>query len=137
MSIEREVAVTGKPSRLTSRQVRLTLVGLSILLGVAILAQSLQAAEEKEKKPDKKKGVYELKMDGYVEKIDPNVNYKDRLQRIVPRDPAGSLKGMHIIPGFKLELAASEPLVRDPVDLAFDENGRMYVAEMIPRVEND
>ena len=29
-----------------------------------------------------------------------------------------------------------EPLVRDPVDLAFDENGRLYVAEMITYSED-
>ena len=34
-------------------------------------------------------------------------------------------------PGFKIELIASEPLVRDPVDMMIDENGRMYVVEML------
>jgi putative membrane-bound dehydrogenase-like protein len=34
-------------------------------------------------------------------------------------------------PGFKIELIASEPLVRDPVDMTIDENGRMYVVEML------
>ena len=33
-------------------------------------------------------------------------------------------------PGFKIELIASEPLIRDPVDMTIDENGRMYVVEM-------
>ncbi len=32
--------------------------------------------------------------------------------------------------GFHLELVAAEPLVASPVDACFDENGRMYVAEM-------
>ena len=32
--------------------------------------------------------------------------------------------------GFTLELVAHEPDVLDPVDACFDENGRMYVAEM-------
>lgn len=32
--------------------------------------------------------------------------------------------------GFKLELVAHEPEVYDPVDACFDENGRMFVAEM-------
>ncbi len=33
--------------------------------------------------------------------------------------------------GFKLELAAHEPLVRDPIAVCFDERGRMFVCEMI------
>jgi putative membrane-bound dehydrogenase-like protein len=34
-------------------------------------------------------------------------------------------------PGVKLEFAAHEPQVRDPIALCFDENGRMFVCEMI------
>lgn len=33
--------------------------------------------------------------------------------------------------GFKLEIAAAEPQVRDPIAITFDENGRMFVCEMI------
>ena len=33
--------------------------------------------------------------------------------------------------GFKLELAAHEPQVRDPIAVCFDEHGRMFVCEMI------
>lgn len=42
-----------------------------------------------------------------------------------------SLSTFTLAPGFKIELIASEPLVRDPVDMTIDENGRMYVVEMI------
>ena len=69
-----------------------------------------------------------IKQGGYVEKVEPGVDYKDRMPRIPPRNPAESLNGMHLIPGFRLEQVAAEPLVRDPVDLAFDENGRLYVS---------
>jgi glucose/arabinose dehydrogenase len=31
--------------------------------------------------------------------------------------------------GLRIELVASEPLVMDPVAMAFDENGKMYVVE--------
>jgi len=31
---------------------------------------------------------------------------------------------------FKLEIVAAEPLVSDPIDACFDEQGRMFVAEM-------
>ncbi len=73
---------------------------------------------------------YIVRQGGYVELVDPNVDYKDRLPRIPPRSPQDSLKGMHLIPQVRLELAACEPLVCDPVDLTFDENGYLYVAEL-------
>ncbi|MBL9155023.1 MAG: c-type cytochrome [Verrucomicrobiales bacterium] len=44
-----------------------------------------------------------------------------------PEVSAGRVKLLH---GFRLELIAAEPLVTDPVDIAYDEDGRAYVAEM-------
>ena len=40
------------------------------------------------------------------------------------------LLGFQIEPGFTLSLVASEPLLKDPVDLEFDENGNAFVLEM-------
>ncbi|HKW99916.1 MAG TPA: PVC-type heme-binding CxxCH protein [Bryobacteraceae bacterium] len=45
--------------------------------------------------------------------------------------PEESLKAIHIQGDFHVELFASEPLVYDPVEMAFDENGKIYVAEML------
>src|SRR5437764_8486543 len=53
-----------------------------------------------------------------------------------PRSPQESLRSIHVNPGFKVELFASEPLVFDPVEIAFDENGRMFVAEMLDYPED-
>jgi putative membrane-bound dehydrogenase-like protein len=39
-------------------------------------------------------------------------------------------KLFHMVPGYHLELVASEPLVQDPVAVDFDADGRMYVVEM-------
>jgi mono/diheme cytochrome c family protein/glucose/arabinose dehydrogenase len=39
-------------------------------------------------------------------------------------------KLFHMVPGYHLELVASEPLVQDPVAIDFDADGRMYVVEM-------
>ena len=39
-------------------------------------------------------------------------------------------EGFEIHPDFSLQLVASEPLVFDPVDMQFDENGRTFVLEM-------
>src|SRR5947209_3298451 len=47
-----------------------------------------------------------------------------------PLTPAEELKTFKLAPGFRMELAAAEPNVIDPVAMSFDENGRLYVAEM-------
>src|SRR5688500_15822550 len=52
------------------------------------------------------------------------------LPRISPTEPNKALATFKIKPGFRVELAAAEPNVRDPVAIAFDESGRMFVIEM-------
>ena len=44
--------------------------------------------------------------------------------------PAQALKTFQLTDGFKIELVAAEPLVRDPVNIAFDARGRLWVVEM-------
>jgi len=44
--------------------------------------------------------------------------------------PQEALKTFTLEEGFEIELVVSEPSVMDPVALAFDEDGRMYVVEM-------
>lgn len=46
-----------------------------------------------------------------------------------PLEPDAALRAFRLEPGLQIELAAAEPLVVDPVAIAFDERGRMYVAE--------
>ncbi|MBI3880758.1 MAG: c-type cytochrome [Verrucomicrobia bacterium] len=46
-----------------------------------------------------------------------------------PLTPAQALVAMRTEPGLRVELAAAEPLVGDPVALAWDEKGRLFVAE--------
>ena len=46
-----------------------------------------------------------------------------------PKSPAKSLACLEIEPGLEIQLVASEPLVRDPVAIAFDQRGRMFVVE--------
>ncbi len=43
--------------------------------------------------------------------------------------PAEALATFELEPGYRIELAAAEPLIRDPVAIAFDERGRMFVVE--------
>ena len=46
---------------------------------------------------------------------------------LTPREEVATFK---VPKGFKVELVACEPDVVDPVAMAFDENGRLFVAEM-------
>ena len=45
--------------------------------------------------------------------------------------PQESLQAMHFSEDFHVELFAAEPDVMSPVEMAFDENGKVYVAEML------
>lgn len=46
-----------------------------------------------------------------------------------PKSPEESMACFQIEPGARIELVASEPLVKDPVWITFDDQGRMFVAE--------
>ena len=49
---------------------------------------------------------------------------------IPPVEPDKALDTFRIKKGFRLELVAHEPMVVDPIQMAFDEDGRLYVVEM-------
>jgi putative membrane-bound dehydrogenase-like protein len=55
-------------------------------------------------------------------------------QETFPRPPALSpeqaVAAFQVLHGFRMELLAAEPLVTDPVAMAYDEDGRAYVCEM-------
>jgi len=57
-------------------------------------------------------------------------DYSAELPRLNPTEPAEALQTFALREGFRLELAASEPLVADPVALAFDADSRLYTVEM-------
>lgn len=46
-----------------------------------------------------------------------------------PLPPEDALASFELEPGYRIELVASEPLIADPVAIAFDERGRLYVVE--------
>jgi len=52
------------------------------------------------------------------------------LSRVLPIEATNALASFQIKKGFHLEIVAAEPLVVDPIDICFDENGRMFVVEM-------
>lgn len=51
-----------------------------------------------------------------------------RYPAVEPKDAIATWK---VKTGFQLQFAAHEPQVRDPIAICFDENGRMFVCEMI------
>ena len=57
-------------------------------------------------------------------------DYESELPRIPPTEPNASLAKFKISEGFRMELAAHEPVVTDPISMAFDERGRLYVVCM-------
>ena len=53
------------------------------------------------------------------------------LPRYPAVEPKDAIASWQVKKGFKLQLAAHEPEVRSPIAVCFDENGRMFVCEMI------
>ncbi len=50
--------------------------------------------------------------------------------RTTPLQPQKALQQFEMSPGVRVELVAAEPAVIDPVEIRFDERGRMWVVEM-------
>lgn len=55
---------------------------------------------------------------------------KNRLKPIPCLPPDEARRAFEVVPGFRVELAAAEPMVFDPIAGAFDEDGDLYIAEM-------
>ncbi len=58
------------------------------------------------------------------------VDYADELPRIPQTAPAEAPSTMVVRPGFAVDLAVAEPMLASPVAIAWDEDGRLFVAEM-------
>ena len=61
--------------------------------------------------------------------VEPEAD-SNEFERNAPTEPANARATFEMRPGFELELAASEPLVVDPIDIEFDESGRLFAVEM-------
>ncbi len=57
-------------------------------------------------------------------------DFASELPKIPPKSPQESLKAIKLKPGFHAELVASEPLIRSPMAMDFDEYGRAYIVEL-------
>jgi mono/diheme cytochrome c family protein len=63
----------------------------------------------------------------------PVINYDPVIKNLSPEQ---SLQAIHLPQGFHIELVASEPMVREPVAIAWDGNGKMYVAQMMTYMQD-
>lgn len=71
--------------------------------------------------------------------------YRDEIYQKPPMDsdPAApslsaeeSMKKMYLPSGFKLELVASEPMIEEPIDIAWDGDGKLYVVELLTYMQD-
>jgi putative membrane-bound dehydrogenase-like protein len=53
-----------------------------------------------------------------------------RIRPPAPLTPGAALESFRLAPGLRIDLAAAEPELADPVAFAFDEHGRLLVCEM-------
>ena len=53
-----------------------------------------------------------------------------KMAAVQPLTPQEAIAAMELPAGYRLELVASEPMIHEPAVIAWDGNGRMYVAEM-------
>ncbi len=67
----------------------------------------------------------------YADVFDANLHKK-----ILPMSAQDSLKTMVLQDGYTMEIVAAEPLIEEPVTMAFDGNGRIYVAEMLTYMQD-
>lgn len=69
---------------------------------------------------------------GTEEKIVDRVLQMTKQQRLAdqPRSPQESLESIQVPEGYTIELVASEPLVTDPVGIAWGTDGKVWVVEM-------
>jgi putative heme-binding domain-containing protein len=57
--------------------------------------------------------------------------YGDNIARTPPRAPEEERKGFHLPPGFDIELVASEPQIHKPINMNFDDRGRLWITESV------
>jgi putative membrane-bound dehydrogenase-like protein len=99
----------------------------SILLGLCLFSAAAKAQAPKDgiaTKTTYAKAYGETKN---AVNVDPAKDLP-RYPAVEPKDAPGTWQ---VKKGFKMELVANEPQVRDPIAVCFDERGRMFACEMI------
>jgi hypothetical protein len=72
--------------------------GIGLLALIAAYASSVGVGKSGEDTGAKQKAVKIIRQGGYVEKVEPGVDYEDRLPRFAPKETAASLEQFRIIP---------------------------------------
>ncbi len=67
-----------------------------------------------------------LGLGGRLNAADP---FEDFIRTTDPRSPREELKGFHVPPGFEVQLVAAEPDIGKPMNMAFDEKGRLWITQ--------
>src|SRR5687767_14132311 len=62
--------------------------------------------------------------------LQPSLIPPEKIPPAPALSPEEALKSFKLAPGIRLELAAAEPLVQEPVAITFGPDGRMWVVEM-------
>src|SRR5262245_56211158 len=57
--------------------------------------------------------------------------HREQVRSDFPREPGEAVKTFQTPKGFHMDLIAREPLLTSPVAITYDENGNIYVAEMV------
>ncbi|HBN79173.1 MAG TPA: cytochrome C [Planctomycetaceae bacterium] len=61
---------------------------------------------------------------------DEKQSYADELPRVPALSPVEAMKHFNVAPTYQIQQTATEPLLNDPVAMCFDEQSRLFVAEM-------
>ena len=106
----------------------------AIVLGAVLLMAASLAAVRNQQAPPKPAGGAETR-DRYLNPRETDLSLSldidpKEVPDIPPVEPDRALDTFRLKKGFRLELVAHEPQVVDPIQLAFDEDGRLYVVEM-------
>lgn len=105
----------------------------SVVLTAALLGAGLTHQAVKAQPPPHQAVPHESAQPQHVPDLhapQQHVPRAELLPRVPPTTPEQALDSFQTLPGFKVQLLASEPLVADPVCLEYDEHGRAYVCEM-------
>ena len=60
--------------------------------------------------------------------VAPSLAAQDNLTNIPDPDPAAQLAALHVAEGFEINLFAADPMIDPPIQMAWDERGRLFVA---------
>lgn len=55
--------------------------------------------------------------------------FADFIRKTDPRTPTDERKSFHLPPGFEIQLVAAEPDIAKPMNMAFDERGRLWITQ--------